>query len=73
MVQDAKATATCPACLFTFVSTAVGRFEQLWQLTQSKLWKQLNLDQYHYVYLPDGDIYHDVNQIERYRPFVCSM
>lgn len=73
MVQDANATVACLACLFTFVSTAVGRFEQLWQLTQSKPWKQLSLDQYHNVYLPAGDVYHDVNHIERYEPFVCSV
>lgn len=65
MIQDANATVTCPACLLTFVTTAVSRFQQLWQLTQSKPWKQLHLDQYHYVYLPDGDTYHEVKQIER--------
>ena len=72
MIQDPNATVTCPACLFTFVTTAEGRFQQLWQLTQSKPWKQLHLEHYHYVYLPAGDTYHEIKQIERYMPFACT-
>ena len=73
MIQDANATATCPACLLTFVTSAVGRYQQLWQLTQSKPWKQLHLDQYQYVYFPDGDTYHEVKQIERYMLSACRI
>lgn len=65
IIQSANESVTCPACLLTFASSALGRYQQLWQLTQSQEWKQLHADQYQYVYFLAGDIYHDAKQIDR--------
>ena len=65
MIQSGNTSVACPACLLTFASSAMSRYQQLWQLTQSQQWKQLHVDQYQYVYFLDGDIYLDAKQIDR--------
>ena len=67
MIQDANASVTyaCPACILTFRSSAVRHYQRLWQLTQSKEWKQLHADQYQYVHFLDQDVYHEAKQIDR--------
>lgn len=74
LIQSPNTTISCPACLLTFTSSAIGRYQQLWQLTQSDKWQELHVGQYQYIYLPDGKVYHAVDQIDRceWFGFACS-
>lgn len=65
IIRNSSAASPFPACLLTFTSSAVGRYQQLWQLVQSDEWKELHTGQYQYIYLPDGDVYHAAEQIDR--------
>ncbi|DBB15097.1 TPA: hypothetical protein ACH3X3_004108 [Trebouxia sp. C0006] len=65
IIQHPSAVSPSPACLLTFTSSAVGRYQQLWQLMQSEEWKELHTEQYQYIYLPDSDVYHAAEQIDR--------
>ena len=65
IIQSPNATTQCAACLLTFTCSAVGRYQQLWQLVQSDEWQELHVDQYEYIYLPENDVYHAVDQIDR--------
>lgn len=65
IIQHPSAVSPSPACLLTFTSSAVGRYQQLWHLMQSEEWKELHTEQYQYIYLPDSDVYHAAEQIDR--------
>ncbi|KAA6420076.1 MAG: hypothetical protein FRX49_09925, partial [Trebouxia sp. A1-2] len=65
IIQSPSAASPSPACLLLFTSSAVGRYQQLWQLVQSPEWKELHTEQYQYIYLPDGDVYHAAEHIDR--------
>ncbi len=76
IVHSHSATVPCPACVLIFASPAVGRYQQLWQLVQSDEWQELHVEQYQYVFLPEGDVYLDVDQVERWglsHAFICLL
>ena len=73
IIQSPNTTISCPACLLTFTSSAIGQYQQLWQLTQSDKWQELRVEQYQYIYLPDGKVYHAVDQIDRCEWFCMLM